>query len=134
MKKIIAVILTTLFISGCAETQKVFDYDLTEQNATMVFSQVYDMLVNPEFYEDKSFKIEGECQFFEHPQTGEMLYFIVVMDALGCCPQGIEVMFNETTPPKEFCNVVVEGNGAVDEEFDYTYLYIDVEDYEIVTS
>lgn len=134
IKKIAVVtfIMSLLLISGCAEEKKIFDYDLTEASATIVFSQVYDMLINPEFYEDKTFKIEGELQFFEHPITGEMLYFIVVMDATGCCPQGIEVMFNEVNAPDKFCNIVVEGTGAVDVEFDYTYLYINIEECDII--
>ncbi|MFI3114612.1 MAG: hypothetical protein R3Y12_00550 [Clostridia bacterium] len=134
MKKIAMIMIIALLtnITGCTEEQKVFDYDLTEASATIVFSQVYDMLVNPDFYEDKTFKIEGECQFFDHPITGERLYFVVVMDALGCCPQGIEVMFNDgIQAPEKFCNVIIEGTGATDVEFDYTYLFIDVEDLQV---
>ncbi len=64
--------------------------DLTQMNSTMVYAQVYDMLMNPQNYEGKTIKMEGAYYTEESAETGIVYHMLVILDATGCCPQGIE--------------------------------------------
>ena len=60
------------------------DVDLTQLSSTMVYSEVYAMMVEPEQYVGKTVKMRG----LEY--NGERLYACVVQDATACCAQGLE--------------------------------------------
>lgn len=108
-------------------------YDLTEMSSTMIFSQVYDLIINPINYEGSTFKIQGEYEFYTIPETTDTVYFIVIMDAAGCCPQGLEVRFpGDVAPPDEFCEVIIEGTSLSEVDGIYTYVHIDVSSLEVV--
>ncbi len=64
--------------------------DLTQMNSTMVYSQVFDMITNPQNYEGKTIRMEGYYYTEQNPTTDVVYHLIVISDALGCCPQGIE--------------------------------------------
>ena len=64
------------------------EIDLTAMNSTMVYSQVYDMLVSPDDYKGKTVKMNGAFSIY---QTDERNYYAcVIADATACCSQGIE--------------------------------------------
>ena len=67
MKKLIciflsAVILFTLVSCGSAEPQSSgeIDIDLSAMSGTMVYSEVYNMMVDPDSYEGKTIKAYGD--------------------------------------------------------------------------
>lgn len=65
-----------------------YDVDLVGLSSTLVYAQVYDMMVYPEKYIGKSIRI---CGMFEVYSNNLGIYFAcVVPDALACCTQGIE--------------------------------------------
>ena len=72
------------------------DVDLTVLNSVMTYSQVYDILMNPEDYKGKVIKMDGMyvCNF---PKEGEQFYCAcIIMDATACCSQGIEFELDDT--------------------------------------
>ena len=80
------------------------DYDLSEMNSNMVYSQVFNMMMEPEFYEGKVIKMRGNLAFFENSPTanGGRAYGVIISDALACCQQGIEFKFDfQGKEPKE---------------------------------
>ncbi len=86
------------------------DVDLTQLSATMVYSQVYDLLSNYPDYLGKSMKIYGNIDNFTDVATGETLYAVIINDALGCCPQGIELEFPEEFEIPEWGTpILIEG-------------------------
>ncbi len=66
------------------------DIDLTDLSTTMVYSEVYNMNVNPKDYMNKLVKIKGLFDYF-YDEAGDKYYFAcVVLDATACCAQGLE--------------------------------------------
>lgn len=64
------------------------DVDLTQLSSTMVYSEVYAMMVEPEQYVGKTIKMRG--LFATQEYNGERLYACIVQDATACCAQGLE--------------------------------------------
>lgn len=57
-------------------------------SSTMVFAEVYNMMVEPESYEGKTVRMQGELVSYPHPFTGEDCHAVIVKDALACCARG----------------------------------------------
>lgn len=109
MKKALVVLLLLLALfslSGCgkggapvetaapaselptAEDTDAVDVDLTKLSSTMVYSEVYAMIYEPEQYTGKTVKMRGS--FATQEYNGERLYACIVQDATACCAQGLE--------------------------------------------
>lgn len=73
-------------VSAAAET---VDVDLTQLSSTMVYSEVYAMVYEPEQYMGKTVKMRGLFSSFEGT-AGQMYYACIVQDATACCAQGLE--------------------------------------------
>ena len=68
------------------------DVDLTTMNATMVFSQVSDMINQPSTYVNKIVKVKGPFRPFESTNPDYCYPAILVQDATACCGNGIEFL------------------------------------------
>ena len=71
------------------------DLDLTQLSSTVVYAEVYNMLVTPENYTDKIVRMTGEYQEYIDEQTGELYHSCVIYDALACCQQGVEFVLTD---------------------------------------
>ena len=69
--------------------------DLTLLSDTMVYGEVYTILMAPDDYIGKNIKIEGTCDIYEDDTTGKIYYACIVSDATACCFQGIEFKLSE---------------------------------------
>ncbi|MCR4954145.1 MAG: hypothetical protein K6A43_08740 [Treponema sp.] len=69
------------------------DLDLTKMSATMIYAEVFNMLIEPENYIDKILKMKGNFQVFTNEQNTERYYAVVIQDATACCQQGIEFIW-----------------------------------------
>ncbi len=67
------------------------DFDFTQLTSVMIYGHVFDMIVNPKNYMGKTFKIAGMYDRMYIKALAEDLHYIVINDALGCCPQGLEI-------------------------------------------
>ena len=70
----------------------VIDVDLTEMNATMVYSEVYNMISKPPSYIGKIVKMEGPFIPFDSTNPNYCYPAIVIRDATACCASGIEFL------------------------------------------
>ncbi|MDD6057674.1 MAG: hypothetical protein PUB98_05385 [Clostridiales bacterium] len=107
------------------DAQKI-DIDLTEMSGTMVFSEVYNMMENPEDYEGKIVKMSGQFAVYQDEDTGKYYYAALIADAAACCQQGLEFVWNgDHKYPEDYPEVGDEVTvvGAFDsyEEDGYTY-------------
>ena len=64
--------------------------DLTKLSSTMVYSEVFNMLSDPDRYVGRVVKMNGVAACFANPQTNQLYYACVIADATGCCAQGLE--------------------------------------------
>ena len=68
------------------------EIDMTEMNSTMVYSQVYDMLMSPDDYLGKTVKMNGAFAVYEGDARN--YYACIIADATACCSQGIEFVLD----------------------------------------
>ena len=68
------------------------DIDLTTMNATMVFSQVSDMINKPSTYINKIVKVKGPFRPFESTDPNSCYPAILIQDATACCGNGLEFL------------------------------------------
>lgn len=98
--------------SAVAADGSKIDYDLSEMNSNMVYSQVFNMMIEPEIYDDKVIKMRGNFAVYPNSPTanGGTSYAVIISDALACCQQGIEFKwdFGEKLP-KEGDIITVTG-------------------------
>ncbi|MBQ8133807.1 MAG: hypothetical protein IJ192_05325 [Clostridia bacterium] len=71
------------------------DLDLTELSSTMVYSEVYNIVTNPDDYRGKTIKMSGYCSSYVSSLTNQTIYSCVIPDATACCAQGIEFRLAE---------------------------------------
>lgn len=71
------------------------DVDLTALSSTMVYSEVYNMMVSPEQYIGKTVKMDGLFAYYHDEATGNYYFACIIQDATACCAQGIEFVPTE---------------------------------------
>ena len=95
------------------------DLDLTNKSATIVYSQVFNMLVEPEAYTGKKIRIKGLAYNYTN-DFGDTGYSCIVTDATACCAQGLEFKpVAGVTNPKDDQEIIVTGDFEVYEYHGY---------------
>ena len=90
------------------------DLDLTVLSATMVYSEVYNMMIAPEDYVGKTIKMEGLFSVFYDEVSDKYYFACIIKDATACCSQGIEFVLGDNYKypddyPEEGSFICVEG-------------------------
>ncbi|MBW9212997.1 MULTISPECIES: hypothetical protein [Terrabacteria group] len=114
MKKIIVFITVFLLVGGCSMVfttpKSDVQVDLTQLSSTMVYSEVSQMLMQPEDYIGKSVRIKGMIVHFKDEKTQKTYVSCLIMDALKCCQQGIEFELKENTKlPRDGTEITLKG-------------------------
>lgn len=103
---------TTSKTTGKSLKASDIDIDLTRLNKTMVYSEVYNMMNEPEQYVGKMVRMNGAFACYEWPERN--YYTCIIADATACCQQGIEFLWkgNHEFPkdyPEEGTDITVTG-------------------------
>ncbi|MCR5398853.1 MAG: hypothetical protein K6E68_04880 [Lachnospiraceae bacterium] len=90
------------------------DVDLTALSSTMIYSEVYNMMVAPNDYIGKTIKMAGMYSQYYDEQNDKYYFACIIKDATACCAQGIEfVLKDEYSFPADYPSdgdyVTVEG-------------------------
>lgn len=110
-----------------ADSTDGIDIDLTALSSTMVYSEVYNMMVSPEKYLGKIIKMDGLFDVY-HDKAKDKYYFAcIIEDATACCSQGVEFVLTDEYSypddyPEEGAEICVVGVLDTYQEGDYTYL------------
>ena len=67
---------------------KKFNYDFTKMNYNMISSLLFDFIINPKKYADKTVKMDG--QFETSVYEGKRYFAVIKWDLTGCCPAGLD--------------------------------------------
>jgi len=67
--------------------------DLSKMSGTVVYAQVYQMIVTPEAYEGARIRVRGELNYYRDPHTNREYFAAVIQDATACCAQGMEFVW-----------------------------------------
>ncbi len=102
------------------------DIDLTELTGSLVYSEVYGMMLAPQEYIGKTIKMEGAFAYYYDSANDKYYFACVVSDATACCSSGIEFVLTDdyTYPddyPEEGGYVCVTGVFDTYQEGEYTY-------------
>ena len=111
------------------------DVDLTALSSTMVYSEVYNMMVSPESYVGKAVKMRGQFALYQAVDENgnlipDQIYFAcVIADATACCSQGLEfILAGEHSYPDDYpelgTEITVVGTFQTYEENGYMYCHL----------
>ncbi|MBQ7499646.1 MAG: hypothetical protein IJT91_02000, partial [Clostridia bacterium] len=126
-------------VSCGAASDSPVDVDLTTLNSTMVYSEVSNMINEPEKYVGKTIKMKGQFNASYFEGTGNYYYYVVIADATACCAQGLEFVWEgEHSFPDDYpengAEVVVTGVYGQYEELGVTYNYVSTDNIEVVNA
>lgn len=112
--------------SDPAQSADGIDVDLTKLSSTMVYSEVYNMMVSPDNYTGKTVKMKGQFAYYEDPETKAQYFACIIADATACCSQGLEfVLTGEHTYPDDYpelgSEITVTGTFELYEEGGFQY-------------
>lgn len=114
------------------------DVDLTKMNANMIYSYIFEMVVDPDSYTGKTIKVNGFFYSVVDDDTGERYFAVIIPDALACCKQGMEFKWlgEHTYPddyPLEDQEITITGTYRTDiMEGDISYSYLEVSELSIL--
>ncbi len=116
-------------VAETEESTNGIDFDFTEMSPIVVYAQVSDMMVNPADYVGKTIKLEGEFYSTYYDVTDSVFSFIIISDATGCCPQGIEFRCtSDVVYPEQYSTVGLTGVFESYELDGFTYYRIVTDD------
>ncbi len=121
-----------------AEADPNVDVDLTVLSANMVYAEVYNMMMYPDNYLGKTIKVSGPYYPLYYDGTGNYYHYVMIEDALACCQNGMEFIWDEGTHtypdeyPKEDEVIEIVGELKSYKEENYIYYYLDIEEYKIL--
>ena len=90
---------TTTKITESTTEAKSVDLDLTQLSSTLIYSEVYNMLITPDDYKGKIVKMKGQFNQYTDEQTGKTYNAVIIPDATACCQQGLEFELSDKTNP-----------------------------------
>ena len=74
-------------------SSKGVDLDLSKLSGTVVYSQVYDMMVDPDSYLGQRVRVKGNFNYYHNDDNGQDYFAVIIADATACCAQGMEFVW-----------------------------------------
>ncbi len=71
------------------------DIDLGSMTSEMIYSNVYQMMINPSYYEGKTIRMIGNYSPSYYEDIKKQFHYCVIQDATACCSQGIEFVWDD---------------------------------------
>ena len=111
------------------------DVDLTKLSSTMIYSEVYNMMSDPESYVGKTVRAWGKFALFQGTDESgvvipeQIYYACLISDATACCQQGLEfILGGDAKYPEDYPNkgssIVVYGEFQTYMEGDTMYCHL----------
>lgn len=128
-----SVLSVCLVYSSSAETSAaesvLVDLDLSTMSGTVVYAQVYNMMVEPEAWLGKMIRMAGYYNYYDDQEHGIVYHACIIPDATACCAQGIEFVWaGEHAWPDEYpeigTDIVITGRLEMYEEDGSKYLHL----------
>ena len=99
MKRLLAYLISALLLLAptalAAETEEelIVDLDISVMSGTMVYSQVYNIMAQPEEYIGMVIKIAGLYEAYADTERDVVYHICLIPDATACCAQGMEFVW-----------------------------------------
>ena len=126
-------LLLALSAVGCGKSgpkgDGKIDVDLTALSSTMVYSEVYNMMSDPDSYLGKTVRMRGAFSIYHDEATDVNYYACLIADATACCQQGLEFVLegNFKYPddyPELGTEITVTGTFETYTEGEYLYCHL----------
>lgn len=107
------------------------DIDLTTLSKTMVYSEVYNIMVSPDEYVGKTMRMSGFYNEWLDETTGNRYFYCIIQDATACCAQGIEfILTDDYKYPDDYpeAGAIATVVGRFDTYMEGEYLYCTLRD------
>lgn len=112
--------------SIATEASSEFDIDLTTMSSTMVYAEVYNIVMSPKDYIGKTVKMSGECMITPSEDNTKVYYACLIKDATACCSQGLEFeLEDDNNYPEAGETVTVSGVFGTYEENGVLYCHLE---------
>ena len=123
---------TTKITEPTTTEAKSVDLDLTELSSTLIYSEVYNMLITPDDYKGKIIKMKGLFNQYTDEETGKIYNAVVIPDATACCQQGLEFELSDKTNPNFEQGTEITVVGTFDTYSDGKFLYCYLKNAKII--
>lgn len=124
---------TTIKTTESTTTEaKSVDLDLTKLSSTLVYSEVYNMLITPDDYKGKIIKMKGQFNQYTDEETGKIHNAVIIPDATACCQQGLEFELQNKTNPNFEQGTIITVVGTFDTYSDGKFLYCHLKNAKII--
>lgn len=110
------------------------DVDLTTLSSTMVYAEVFNMMMSPDDYIGKTIRMTGIFTVYQDPETKQIYCGVIVEDATACCAQGFDLaMPEECSYPQDYpapeSEITVVGTLQADRTLEeYGMIFLRLED------
>lgn len=113
------------------------EVDLTALSSTMVYAEVYNMMMEPESYVGKTVKVRGQYYANYYEPTQQYYHFLIIADATACCEQGLEFIWlgEHDYPedyPKDQTEIEITGAFRPYDEDGHTFYHIEADDVRVL--
>lgn len=139
MKKIILfaagfLLFTNLCVSAAPASNSKKTLDLTKLGTTILYAQVYNMLMEAENFNGTRIKMRGIYYENKDVNEGPLFQCIIVNDVAGCCSAGFDLLKAEKSIkfPKHLTEIEVEGTFIVREEDGIMRSYLVVDKVDVM--
>ena len=110
------------------------DLDLTQLSGTVVYSQVYDMMNEPDSYMGQRIRMDGSFSYYMDEDTQQEYFAAIIADATACCAQGIEFVWKgEHAYPEDYppLDTDITVTGTFDTYYEGDYMYVQLVDADV---
>lgn len=115
----------------------IVDHDLSNMNANMIFAEIFNLVLMPDEYIGRTFRMKGNFAVYVNETSGNKYFSIIIPDATQCCQQGIDIIcLGDMKYPEDFpkigSEIMVTGqfNSITTEEgLSFNYLVMSEEDF-----
>ncbi len=128
MKKILGMILLAMLLCACngkkEETAEI-SYDLSSLNETIAYSQLINIIKDPEDYLGKGIRLKGIYTANFNPFSKSYNYTVTIQDNTQCCAQGIEFILKDNASyPEKGEKITLSGVIDLFKEGKHSYVYL----------
>lgn len=115
----------------------IVDHDLSNMNANMIFAEIFNLVLMPDEYIGRTFRMKGNFAVYVNEASGNKYFSIIIPDATQCCQQGIDIIcLGDMKYPEDFpkigSEIMVTGQFnsiTTDEGLSFNYLVMSEEDF-----
>ncbi len=115
----------------------IVDNDLSNMNANMIFAEIFNLVLMPDEYIGRTFRMKGNFAVYVNETSGNKYFSIIIPDATQCCQQGIDIIcLGDMKYPEDFpkigSEIMVTGQFnsiTTDEGLSFNYLVMSEEDF-----